>query len=373
VGLKFNREDVKLGAIPVGSYVTSTSTTPAPLDLPNRAVDWEAMPPGTAGQVLTVNADGSIGWATSTALNNPMTSPGDTIYGGTSGAATRLAIGTAGQVLTVNSGATGITWTTAGGTGTVTSVTFTGDGTVLSSTPSTAVTATGTVTAALATQAKNIVLAGPPSGATSVAPTFRALVNADLPAAITAGPITATSATDQVQFVAKCNTTQTSHLSEWQDSSGVARTLILPTGGVAVNQASQIGVPLALGVTGVNILSTAFSASNGFDFSNTYGPMRFYGAGTTPQILMRRAMGVGTTNETAVGDVPLTVNGKTGQTADIQDWSVNNVVLTSIRADGSIALPTLADSAAVNSSLYWSSTTSKLCYKDSSGGLHVTS
>jgi hypothetical protein len=48
--------------------------------------------------------------------------------------------------------------------GTVTSVTFTGDGTVLSSTPSTAVTSSGTVTATLANAAQNSVLAGPATG-----------------------------------------------------------------------------------------------------------------------------------------------------------------------------------------------------------------
>ena len=134
MGARFNRQDVVLGALPVGTPVPEDviDEIVASEGLPNEPFDWDVLPPGTTGQVLTVNADTSIGWATPTH-------------------------------------------------GTVTSVTFTGDGTVLSSTPSTAVTASGTVTAALATQAKNIVLAGPVSGATSVAPTFRALVNADMP------------------------------------------------------------------------------------------------------------------------------------------------------------------------------------------------
>ena len=71
------------------------------------------------------------------------------------------------------------TWATPGGTG-VTSVTFTGDGTVLSSTPSSAVTTTGTLTATLNTQTAHFVLAGPTTGGPS-APTFRALVAADIP------------------------------------------------------------------------------------------------------------------------------------------------------------------------------------------------
>jgi hypothetical protein len=70
----------------------------------------------------------------------------------------------------------------AGGTG-VTSVTFTGDGVVDSSTPSTAVTSTGTVTATIKNQNPNIVLAGP-NGGGAAPPSFRALVLADLPADI---------------------------------------------------------------------------------------------------------------------------------------------------------------------------------------------
>lgn len=65
--------------------------------------------------------------------------------------------------------------------GTVTSVTFTGDGIIDSSTPSTAVTTTGTVTATAITQAANKILAGPISGSAAT-PTFRALAITDEPA-----------------------------------------------------------------------------------------------------------------------------------------------------------------------------------------------
>ena len=68
-----------------------------------------------------------------------------------------------------------------GGVG-VTSVTFTGDGTVLSSTPSSAVTSTGTVTGTLVGVNANLVLAGPTSGGTN-APTYRSLISTDLPIA----------------------------------------------------------------------------------------------------------------------------------------------------------------------------------------------
>jgi len=102
-----------------------------------------------------------------------------------------LAAGTDGYVLTCSAAAAeGVAWAAPATNGTVTSISFTGDGTVLSSAASTAVTASGTVTAALATQAANLILAGPTSGATAVAPTFRALVTADLPAVIAATTIT---------------------------------------------------------------------------------------------------------------------------------------------------------------------------------------
>lgn len=50
-------------------------------------------------------------------MSNPMTTAGDVIQGGASGAPSRLAIGTAGQVLKVNAGATALEYAdeTAGG------------------------------------------------------------------------------------------------------------------------------------------------------------------------------------------------------------------------------------------------------------------
>ena len=70
----------------------------------------------TAGSNVTITpAAGSITIASTGGgggMSNPMTTAGDTIYGGASGTPERLAIGTTGQVLTVNSGATAPTWAT---------------------------------------------------------------------------------------------------------------------------------------------------------------------------------------------------------------------------------------------------------------------
>jgi hypothetical protein len=72
----------------------------------------------TDGQVLTY--DTTNGWQPEDAgsgMTNPMTTAGDVIYGGASGAPTRLAKGTAGQVLT--QGATNPAWADAGGGGSI--------------------------------------------------------------------------------------------------------------------------------------------------------------------------------------------------------------------------------------------------------------
>ncbi len=105
----------------------------------------------------------------------------DTINGAASGTGYALPAGISALMTCAADGVWDMTvFTSGGGSGTVTSVTFTGDGTVLSSTPSSAVTTTGTLTASLKNQSANVVLAGPTSGA-AAAPAFRglALASAD--------------------------------------------------------------------------------------------------------------------------------------------------------------------------------------------------
>lgn len=86
--------------------------------------------------------------------------------------------GTNNQVLSTD-GSGHLTWQTLTGTGTVTSVGLAMPGIfTVSGSP---ITTNGTLTATLATETANTVWAGPTTGAAS-APTFRALVGADLPA-----------------------------------------------------------------------------------------------------------------------------------------------------------------------------------------------
>ena len=83
-------------------FILLASPTYAPW-LPDTA--FQKVPIGATGQVLTVNADGSIGWSNSSAgFSNPMTTLGDLIEGGAGGTPTRFPIGSNGQVLTSSGG-----------------------------------------------------------------------------------------------------------------------------------------------------------------------------------------------------------------------------------------------------------------------------
>jgi hypothetical protein len=64
----------------------------------------------TPGTSVTAARMNNIETGIEKAIENPMTTQGDTIYGGASGLPTRLAKGTAGQVLQMNSGATAPEW-----------------------------------------------------------------------------------------------------------------------------------------------------------------------------------------------------------------------------------------------------------------------
>lgn len=96
-----------------------------------KLIGAEGAAPGTpaaATAILYVKADGlwyskdDAGVETlvsggAAGMTNPMTTQGDIISGGASGAPGRLAIGTAGQVLTVNAGGTAPEWAAGGGGG----------------------------------------------------------------------------------------------------------------------------------------------------------------------------------------------------------------------------------------------------------------
>lgn len=128
----------------------------------------------TAIPSFTVNAKGLVTAASSNAVIAPFSTlsgaaaQGNILYY-TGSAWAVLAPGTSGWFLKTQGVGANPVWAAAG-SGSVTSVTFTGDGTVLSSTPSGAVTTSGTVTASLANAATKTLLGNATAG--SAAPTY---------------------------------------------------------------------------------------------------------------------------------------------------------------------------------------------------------
>jgi hypothetical protein len=69
---------------------------------------------------------------------------------------------------------------------------------------------------------------------------------------------------------------------------------------------------------------------------------------------------------------PLVVRGQSGQTENLTEWQNSAATaLSYVRADGSLKPVSLADSAATNDSIYYSTTASKLVYKDSGGTVNA--
>jgi len=121
---------ITTAANPQGTVTSVAATVPSFLSVSGSPITTSGtLAISYSGTALPI-LNGGTGQTTASAAFNalsPLTTAGDVLYGGTSGAGTRLAIGTAGQVLTVNAGATAPQWSTPT-TGTVTSVaqSFTG-------------------------------------------------------------------------------------------------------------------------------------------------------------------------------------------------------------------------------------------------------
>jgi hypothetical protein len=171
-----------------------------------------------------------------------------------------------------------------GGSGTVTSVTFTGDGTVESSTPSSAVTSSGTVTATLANAAAGTVLGNATSS--SAAPTYTTnpqlgesgtlgsltMGNATSglltlePAAGALGTVTVSipAATDTLVNLSGTQTLTNKSIDGSEINSGVVGT---PYGGLGANEGSATGaVSMSSGATTVGTLSVGNGGTGAASF-----------------------------------------------------------------------------------------------------------
>ena len=226
------------GSNPITFTTTGTST----LTLP------------TSGTLLSSSNNLSDVASTTTALGNIL--PSQT--------------GNSGKFLTTNGSGT-VTWGSVSGAsgGTVTSVTFTGDGTVLSSTPSSAVTSSGTVTASLANAGAGTCLCN--TGTSSAAPTFTTNVVHGNPGT-TSGSVSiangsASGANVKIQNLGTTGSAWNFNLPQTAGSSG---TVLTSGGGVSANMSWTT----LSGSSGISYSSGAFTLStiaNNTVLANTSG------------------------------------------------------------------------------------------------------
>jgi hypothetical protein len=233
--------------------LTSTDT------LTNKTLTAPTISTITNGGTLTLPSGTlTIADTTKSVQNAAFTAKGDILIGTGAGAKSALAVGGNNLVLTADSTqTTGVKWASAG-TGSVTSVTFTGDGTVLSSTPSAAITSSGTVTAALNTQTANTYLCGPTSGA-AAAPTFKVFRPPTLQKFLSTGTTTG--------YVFTISTSSTVAIGDTYTNNAVTYTVLaaLSAQTGAVFFASGASAPLASGTltraTGAGTSSITFTAN----------------------------------------------------------------------------------------------------------------
>ena len=293
-------------------------------------------------QGLTLNR-GASNWSATAALVlglNGGTGGSVSLNGSTSGTATISTAAAAGsvlfqlpstngsnnQVLTTD-GSGHLTWTTPAGTGTVTSVGLTMPGIfTVSGSP---ITTSGTLTASLANQSANLVWAGPATGS-AAAPTFRSLVNADIPApTLTAlGGVQANNAVSS-QWIRNFNTSGVAQLSQpaFSDISGTLAPTQCPASGLAT-----LGCVNAINATSsqwLRSLSTSgvFSASqpNFSDLAGNASLVQLPGIGNNT-IIANNAGGTATPQALSPSQVLDMIGSTQGQVLyrGASSWSVLN-------------------------------------------------
>jgi hypothetical protein len=229
---------------------------------------------GTWNGTTIAIANGGTGQTTAAAAYNalsPMTTTGDIEYEVSTGLAARLGIGSTGQVLTVVSGAPA--WASPASSGTVTSVAL-ADSTGLFNISGSPVTSSGTLTlASFKSQSANTFLAAP--NGSSGAPTFRAIVAADVPTLNqnttgTAANVTATSNATLTTLSAL--TTASSLVSVGTITSGTWNGMVVGVGyGGTGDTSFTVYAPIIGGTTATGALQSASSGmgNSGYVLTST--------------------------------------------------------------------------------------------------------
>lgn len=209
-----------------------------------------------------------------------------------------------------------------------------------------------------------------------------------------------TSSASATGIIVKGSDSQSAHLQEWQGSDGTVNAFITKNGDLMVHNQESLtrmllsgtAIPGYFGIWSGADESTATGAN--YLFLGNSGLTLFNG---NPEIQFRCAnvngfllTGAGGITKSVFGYMPtssmgdaaavvsivpfnafykgLAVRGNASQVGNLQEWQdTSGAPLGVIKADGSWAPPHLADSAAATDSVYYSTTASKMVYKDGSG------
>lgn len=339
---------------------------------------------GADGAVLTADSSQTAGVKWATPLISPLTTKGDVWVWSTTNA--RLAVGGDGSVLTADSAqSTGLKWANPSN-GTVSSVALS-EG-VLFTVSGSPVTTTGTLTLTLKSAAANNVFAGPTTGA-SAAPAFRALVAGDIPGTLAnttiptltistgitypnqtanfvwAGPTTGSAAAPAFRALVAADIPATL-------ANTTIPVLTISTNLVNATDGNTLGATTltnaATGNVGLVINGKPFTSVNLQEWrlnSALKASMDSSGLLTTVGLTVSGSVNLSNANLTiatvvnaGTSGIPLTVNGVTGTTADLQDWQVNGVQKANLTANGTLNLAATLGSAAMLPGGNWIGNTS---------------
>jgi hypothetical protein len=205
-------------------------------------------------------------------------------------------------------------------------------------------------------------------------------------------------ANDKIPLAVAAATNQSANIQEWRDSSGTVLARVDPHGNVVVGGTGTGVASYNLDVTGTGRFTDWLNCAanrgitalgdfyikrslNVFVFGDTttyHGTNQLSGAahsfrlgdavGGTEVLRLQATTQTAQVTAAGTGVVGLAVKSAGTQTVNLQEWQDSGgAALAAVSKNGGLAPASMADSAAVNGTVYYSTTANKLVFKDSAG------